>query len=128
MQVEFHPLFQQKSLRAYCESKGILMCAYTSLGAPGAAYGSGDVMSHPIITEIAQKMGKTPAQVRTCYMENFHISQQPRCQFLLLRAAPQIHTNSAPFRLPHLQNKYLHMDCSLRHVFRTSFVCWRVLS
>jgi diketogulonate reductase-like aldo/keto reductase len=62
-QVEFHPLLQQNSLRAYCESKGILMCAYTSLGAPGSFYGSGDVMSHPIISEIAQKMGKTPAQV-----------------------------------------------------------------
>jgi hypothetical protein len=128
LQVEFHPLLQQNSLRAYCESKGILMCAYSPLGSPGSFYGSGDVLSHPIINEVAQKMGKTPAQVCTCYMEKSHVSQQPRCQFLLLRGEPQIHTNAAPFRLPHLQNKYLHMDCSRTHVFRTSFAYWRVKS
>jgi diketogulonate reductase-like aldo/keto reductase len=59
MQVEMHPLWQQAKLRAYCKEKGILLSAYSPLGAAG-----NDVITNPTIGEIAVKYGKTPAQVR----------------------------------------------------------------
>jgi diketogulonate reductase-like aldo/keto reductase len=64
MQVEMHPLWQQSKLRAYCKEKGILLSAYSPLGAAGNAHGTNDVITNPTISEIAVKYGKTPAQVR----------------------------------------------------------------
>jgi hypothetical protein len=64
MQVEMHPLWQQAKLRAYCKEKGILLSAYSPLGAAGNAHGTNDVLTNPTIGEIAVKYGKTPAQVR----------------------------------------------------------------
>jgi len=54
-QVEYHPLLTQEPLRAYCESKGIRMTAWSPL-----MQGNLDV---PILKEIAAKHGKSPAQV-----------------------------------------------------------------
>jgi diketogulonate reductase-like aldo/keto reductase len=62
-QVEMHPLWQQSKLRAYCKEKGILLSAYSPLGAAGNAHGTNDVITNPTISEIAVKYGKTPAQV-----------------------------------------------------------------
>jgi diketogulonate reductase-like aldo/keto reductase len=64
MQVEMHPLWQQAKLRAYCKEKGILLSAYSPLGAVGYVHGTNDVITNPTIGEIAVKYGKTPAQVR----------------------------------------------------------------
>jgi hypothetical protein len=64
MQVEMHPLWQQAKLRAYCKEKGILLSAYSPLGAAGNAHGTNDVITNPTIGKIAVKYGKTPAQVR----------------------------------------------------------------
>ncbi|ONK58112.1 uncharacterized protein A4U43_C09F8250 [Asparagus officinalis] len=62
-QVECHPSWQQKKLRSFCDSKGIHISAYRPLG-PRASEGfSNNLQSHPIITEIAEKLGKSPAQV-----------------------------------------------------------------
>ena len=55
-QVEFHPLFYQKDLLEYCNKKNIVLTAYSPI-ARGAA------LKHPIIQEIAEETGHTPAQV-----------------------------------------------------------------
>ncbi|MBV9852270.1 MAG: aldo/keto reductase [Armatimonadetes bacterium] len=57
-QIELHPLLQQKETRDVCRQQGIVVESYSPLMQAG-----GEAMTHPIITELAQKYGKTPAQV-----------------------------------------------------------------
>lgn len=62
-QVECHPLWQQKKLRHYCQSQNILIAGYSPLGAPGSSFAKVSVLDHPIINEVAKKLGKPAAQV-----------------------------------------------------------------
>lgn len=55
-QVELHPRFQQKALRAYHAKEGIATEAWSPLG-------QGTLLSDPALTAIADKYGKTTAQV-----------------------------------------------------------------
>lgn len=55
-QVELHPYLAQPELKAYCNSKGILMTAYTPTG-----YAT--VRNDPTITELAAKYGVNSAQI-----------------------------------------------------------------
>lgn len=54
-QVEFHPLLQQTELRAYCREHKIQLEAWSPL-----MQGNLDI---PLLSELAQKYGKTPAQI-----------------------------------------------------------------
>lgn len=56
-QIELHPMLQDKETRDYCAERGIAVESYSPIMRGGEALG------HPIITEIAGKHGKTPAQV-----------------------------------------------------------------
>lgn len=64
-QIEMHPYLLQPKLAEYCKSKGIAITAYCPLGRhtkPKIA----DVpmlLDNPTLKQIAQKKGKTPAQV-----------------------------------------------------------------
>ncbi|KAE9589951.1 putative oxidoreductase [Lupinus albus] len=60
-QVELHPAWQQTKLRKFCESKGIHLSAYSPLGSPGNL--NSDILKNQVITEVAEKLGKSPAQV-----------------------------------------------------------------
>ncbi|GLJ18641.1 hypothetical protein SUGI_0332270 [Cryptomeria japonica] len=62
-QVEMHPLWQQKKLRDYCSNANIHVSAYSPLGAFGTYYGSNSVMENSVLREIAEKHGRTVAQV-----------------------------------------------------------------
>lgn len=62
-QVECHPLWQQKKLRSFCQSKGVHFSAYSPLGSPGTKWIEGNVLSNPVIIDVAEKLGKTAAQV-----------------------------------------------------------------
>ncbi|KAF3432037.1 hypothetical protein FNV43_RR26776 [Rhamnella rubrinervis] len=62
-QVEMNPLWQQTKLREFCKEKGILITGYSPLGASGARWGSNRVMGCEVLKEIAQKKGKSIAQV-----------------------------------------------------------------
>ncbi|CAN6442846.1 unnamed protein product [Victoria cruziana] len=62
-QVECHPVWQQTRLRALCREKGVHLSAYSPLGSPGTRWLKGDVLKHPILIMVAEKLGKTPAQV-----------------------------------------------------------------
>ncbi|MCD8818770.1 aldo/keto reductase [Mammaliicoccus sciuri] len=56
-QIEFHPLFNQKALQAYCESKGIKLMAWSPLMRGGEWLNNADLQS------IADQYNKTVAQV-----------------------------------------------------------------
>lgn len=57
-QIECYPYLTQESVIKYCKDKGIYPEAWGPLGA-----GKSDVLTNPIITEIAKKHSKSPAQV-----------------------------------------------------------------
>ncbi|CAO2196959.1 unnamed protein product [Urochloa humidicola] len=56
-QVECHPGWQQAKLRAFCHSNGVHFSAYAPLGRMKV------VANNPVVTSIAESLGKTPAQV-----------------------------------------------------------------
>ncbi|KAL5991729.1 NADPH-dependent aldo-keto reductase, chloroplastic [Asimina triloba] len=62
-QVECHPSWQQSRLREFCKSSGVHLTAYSPLGSPGTTWLKSDVLTNPILTMVAEKLGKTPAQV-----------------------------------------------------------------
>lgn len=56
-QIELHPYFNQAELRQVNDELGIKTQAWSPLGQ------GGDVLKDPVVTEIAEKHGATPAQV-----------------------------------------------------------------
>ncbi|KAL2340465.1 hypothetical protein Fmac_008405 [Flemingia macrophylla] len=62
-QVEMNPTWQQKELREYCKNKGIIITAYSPLGASGTYWGSNNVLDNELLKEIAEAHGKSVAQV-----------------------------------------------------------------
>jgi len=55
-QVEFHPFLFQQDLLAFCKEHGIQLEAYSPLA-------RGRRLKHPVITELAAKYARTPAQI-----------------------------------------------------------------
>jgi len=55
-QIELHPQFQQNELRVFHEKKGIATEAWSPLG-------QGRILEHPTLRQIAEKHGKTVAQI-----------------------------------------------------------------
>lgn len=55
-QIELHPDFQQKALRAVHDKLGIKTQSWSPLG-------QGQLLANPVIAKLARKLGKTPAQV-----------------------------------------------------------------
>lgn len=62
-QVECHPSWQQNKLRNFCKSKGVHLSAYSPLGSPGTTWIKSNVLAQPAVLSVAEKLGKTPAQV-----------------------------------------------------------------
>lgn len=56
--VECHPYFTQEELRAYLKPYGIVIEAWYPLG-----HGDAGLMSEPVFAKLAEKYGKTPAQI-----------------------------------------------------------------
>jgi alcohol dehydrogenase (NADP+) len=59
VQVESHPYLPETELLEFCKSKGVVLLAFAPLG-HGARPGP---LEDPVITAIAARVGKTPAQV-----------------------------------------------------------------
>jgi 2,5-diketo-D-gluconate reductase A len=55
-QIELHPYFQNREVRSYDEEHGIATEAWSPIA-------QGEVLDDPVITEIAEKVGRSPAQV-----------------------------------------------------------------
>lgn len=62
-QVECHPSWQQAKLLEFCKAKGVHLSGYSPLGSPGTTWLKSDVLKQPVVTMVAEKLGKTPAQV-----------------------------------------------------------------
>lgn len=56
-QIELHPFLQQRETRDYCAAHDIIVESYSPL------MQAGDALEHPVIAELAEKHGKSPAQV-----------------------------------------------------------------
>ncbi|XP_005386922.1 PREDICTED: 1,5-anhydro-D-fructose reductase [Chinchilla lanigera] len=67
-QIECHPYLSQKRLISFCQARGVSVTAYCPLG--GSSKGV-DLMDDPVIQRIAEKHGKTPAQI----LIRFHIQR-----------------------------------------------------
>eukprot|EP00752_Nemacystus_decipiens_P003756 g3460.t1 len=61
LQVEMHPYLNNAELLDWCKEKGIHVTAYAPLGNVNKEFAS--CLEDPVICEIAQKVGKSPAQV-----------------------------------------------------------------
>lgn len=55
-QIELHPDFQQRDARAFHDKHEIVTQSWSPLG-------QGKLLGHPVIGEIAKRLGRTPAQV-----------------------------------------------------------------
>ena len=55
-QIEVHPYFVNDEVRAYCAENGIAVEAWSPIA-------QGAVLDDPVVTELAEREGKTPAQV-----------------------------------------------------------------
>ncbi|MBO0594820.1 aldo/keto reductase [Nesterenkonia sp. E16_7] len=55
-QIEMHPYFPNEEVRAFCQERGIVVQAWSPLART-------DQFADPVLTEIAQRLGVTPAQV-----------------------------------------------------------------
>ncbi|MEU3016937.1 aldo/keto reductase [Nocardiopsis sp. NPDC007018] len=55
-QIELHPLLSQGELRGFDADHNIATEAWSPLG-------QGELLRHPLVTEIAEELGRTPAQV-----------------------------------------------------------------
>ncbi|KAK7411619.1 hypothetical protein VNO78_03054 [Psophocarpus tetragonolobus] len=73
-QVELNPTWQQKKLREFCEAKGIIITAYSPLGAAGAVWGSDRVMENELLKQIAEAHGKSVAQVSLRWLYEFGVT------------------------------------------------------
>ncbi|XP_048427524.1 non-functional NADPH-dependent codeinone reductase 2-like [Pyrus x bretschneideri] len=62
-QVELSPFWQQKKLRDFCKANGIVVTAFSPLGAIGSSWGSNHVLESKVLQDIAEARGKTVAQV-----------------------------------------------------------------
>ncbi|PRD17990.1 UNVERIFIED_CONTAM: xyl1, partial [Trichonephila clavipes] len=58
--IEAHPYLIQKSLREFCEKKGIHVQAYSSIGSRS---GCKELLSDPTVMKIAEYHNKTCAQI-----------------------------------------------------------------
>jgi diketogulonate reductase-like aldo/keto reductase len=60
-QVEAHPYLQQPGLLEWCKQQGIVVTAYSPSG--NNIYGLPKALDDPVVVNIAQELGRTPAQV-----------------------------------------------------------------
>ncbi|XP_053874494.1 1,5-anhydro-D-fructose reductase-like isoform X1 [Malaclemys terrapin pileata] len=123
-QVELHPYLTQSELVEYCKSKGIVLIAYSPLGCPALPCPSGEnspvpLLENPTVKEIAQKHGKTSAQV----LIRFHIQRGIAAIPKSITPARIVENAEVyDFHLTHTEIQTLEgLDCNTR------FIKWNLL-
>lgn len=80
-QVESHPLLQQNELIDFCEKNMIAITAYSPLGSQDRQNKHANeplVLENPVITEIAERLKVTPAQVLLAWQLNRNVIVIPK--------------------------------------------------
>ncbi|KAG8376944.1 hypothetical protein BUALT_Bualt09G0116700 [Buddleja alternifolia] len=62
-QVECHLAWQQPQQHEFCKSRGVHLSGYSPLGSGGTTYLRSEMLQNKNLTSVAEKLGKTPAQV-----------------------------------------------------------------
>lgn len=70
-QIKYHLGFLQEETVKFCQERGILIEAYSPLG-------RSSILEHEVITKIAEKLQKTPAQICLRFILDQHIVPLPR--------------------------------------------------
>nr|CAB3484655.1 unnamed protein product [Digitaria exilis] len=70
-QVELNPVWQQRTLRAYCADKGIHVAAYSSLGGQNWDGTGNAVLESEVLAGIAKARGKSVAQGVTSIVKTY---------------------------------------------------------
>ena len=70
-QVEFHPLKQYRTLQNYCKNEKIQLEAY-------GPFMQGALLSEPQIIRLAEKYGRTPAQIILCWIRQKNVISIPK--------------------------------------------------
>lgn len=114
-QVELHPYFAQPDLVKWCQDKGIVVQAYSPLG--NNIYGAPMAIEDPTVIELAEKLGKTPAQVVLSWVvqrgivvltksvtpsrikSNFDVFELPQDAFQKINSLDRNHRYNLPARL-----------------------------
>lgn len=109
-QVEWHPYYYQPELLDFCRKEGIFLQAYSSLGSSNTT----ELRSDQTVTDVASRLGKTPAQILLRWAVQQNIGILPKA-----RSRGHIEENAAlEFEIPAEQMKELH---DLRHTVGRKF-------
>jgi diketogulonate reductase-like aldo/keto reductase len=110
VQVESHPYLPEWELLEYCKQHGIIVLAFAPLG-----HGmEPNVLEEPVITQIAKRVQKTPAQVALAW------SVQRGVAFLTTSATPShIQENIDLSTLPHRAMAEIKQDITTRIRFNS---------
>jgi len=73
-QVELNVAWRQEKLREVCARNGVVVTAFSPLGAFGAAWGSNAVMESGALRDVAARRGKTVAQVALRWLHELGLS------------------------------------------------------
>jgi alcohol dehydrogenase (NADP+) len=88
LQVELHVFLQQNALVDFCHKNGITVVAYSPLASPGfnkflkkmgkQAKELPDILSDPVVSKIAKKHSKTPAQIALRFLIQRGVAAIPK--------------------------------------------------
>lgn len=71
-QIEYNPYFAPEKLKKFCDQKGMAVMGYS----PFTRENIKQLFSEPIINELSEKYGKTPAQVTLRFLVSNNHSNQ----------------------------------------------------
>ncbi len=74
-QIECHPYLSQKALREFCNDRSILCESWSPLGGKG-----GNLLQDAILADIANKRGKTPAQIVLRWIVQLGMAVNPKSE------------------------------------------------